>query len=89
MSDEAYSEIADQQLDPLERMDPAAYRDVITLCGLIFDHPEGAQSMSSAITTDRGIVLRLTVPGHSSLRILWSTRGAGDGPRVEAVLEHG
>jgi len=88
VNEEAYSEVADGQLDALERTDPDAYRDVLTLCGLIFDHPGRAEAMSAAIITDRGVVLRLTVPGRASLRIFWTPRGAGDGPRVEAVLEH-
>ena len=88
MSHEAYSEIADSQLDALERSDPAAYRDAITVCGLIFDHPGRAQAMSSAISTDLGLVLRLAVPGRPPLKVFWSTNGAGDGPRSEAVLDH-
>ena len=88
MNEEVYSEVADAQLDVLERDDPNSYADVMTLCGLIFDHPGRAQSMSSAINTDRGIVLRLTVPGRHPLRIFWTSSGAGEGPRIEAVIEH-
>lgn len=88
MSDEVYSEIADAQLDALELDDPHAYRDTLTMCGLIFDHPGRAQAMSSAIATDRGIVFRLTVPGRHPLRIFWTSLGAGDGPRIEAVTTH-
>ena len=88
MSDEAYSAVADEQLDALERSDPAAYHDVLTLCGLIFDHPGRARSMSSAITTDLGVVLRLAVPGRPPLKVFWTMNGAGDGPRIEAVLDH-
>ena len=85
--DEAYSTVADEQLDALEQADPDAYADVLTLCGLIFDHPGRAQAMSSAITTAGGIVLRLAVPGRGALRIFWTARGADGAPRVEAVLE--
>lgn len=88
MNEEVYSEVADAQLDALERDDPDAYADIMTLCGLIFDHPGRAQSMSSAISTGRGIVLRLTVPGRHPLRIFWTVRGAGEGPRIEAVIAH-
>ena len=88
MSDEAYSEVADAQLDALELADPATYRDVLTVCGMIFDVPDRARSMSSAITTDRGIVLRLAVPGRAPWKVFWTTEGADGGPRVEAVLEH-
>jgi len=88
VSDEAYSEVADEQLDALELADPATYRDVLTVCGLIFDVPHRARSMSSAISTDRGIVLRLAVPGRAPWKVFWSTDGAEGDPRVEAVLEH-
>ena len=86
MSDEAYSALADEQLDALERSDPEAYRDVLTLCGLILDHPGRARSMSSAITTDVGIGLRLAVPGRPPLKVFWTADGAGDGPRVEVLV---
>jgi len=88
MSTEAYSAVAEEQLDTLERSDPDAYRDVMLLCGLVFDHTERAHAMSSAITTRPGIVMRLAVPGRSPLKVFWTRAGAGDGPRIEAVLEH-
>jgi hypothetical protein len=88
MGEEAYSAVADAQLDALERTDPDSSHDVLVLCGLVFDHPERAHAMSSAITTGRGIVLRLAVPGRSPLKVLWTRDGAGDGPRIEAVLKH-
>jgi hypothetical protein len=88
MHDEAYSPVADEQLDALEGTDPDAYRDVLTVCGLVFDHPERAQAMSSAIATEHGIVMRLAVPGRSPLKVFWTRLGAEDGPRIEAVLEH-
>jgi hypothetical protein len=88
MSDEAYSEVADQQLDALGRDDPEAYRDVVLLCGLVFDRPGQARAMSSAITTSRGVVLRLAVLGRHPLKIFWTPQGADGDPRVEAVLDH-
>ncbi len=88
MHDEASSAVADEQVDALARTDPDAYRDILTLCGLVFDHPERAQTMSSAITTEHGIVMRLAVPGRDPLKVFWTRLGAADGPRIEAVLEH-
>ncbi len=88
MGEEASSEVAEEQLDALERTDPGAYRDVMLLCGLIFDHTGRAHAMSTAITTSRGIVMRLAVPGRHPLKVFWTREGAGDGPRIEAVLEH-
>ena len=46
------------------------------------------QAMSSAITTTRGIVMRLPVPGRSPLKVFWTTHGDDGNPRIEAVLDH-
>jgi len=88
VNDDAYSEVADEQLDELELRDPAACSDVLLLCRLVFDHPLRAQAMSSAFMTSRGIVMRLAVPGHHPLKIFWTVRGADGRPRIEAVLDH-
>ncbi len=88
MNDESYSTVAEEQLDALELADPATYRDVMLICGLVFDHTDRAHALSSAITTSHGIVMRLAVPGRGSLKVFWTREGGGDGPRIEAVLEH-
>ena len=80
----SYSEVADAQLDELEASAPDLYNDVLTVCELIFDQPERAQSMSSAIRTEQGIRLRLAVPGRHPYKVFWTTNG----PRVEAVFPH-
>ncbi|MFM7062788.1 MAG: hypothetical protein ACKO04_04740 [Actinomycetes bacterium] len=80
----AYSTVADEQLDELEATDPDLYNDVLTVCELIFGQPERAQAMSTAIRTDNGIRLRLSVPGRYPYKVFWSS----DGPRVEAVFPH-
>ena len=85
---DGFSEVADEQLDRLEEVDPDAFHDVLLLCTLVFDRPERAQAMSSAITTTRGIVMRLPVPGRSPLKVFWTTHGDGGKPRIEAVLDH-
>lgn len=93
MSDEAagaddvegsYSVVADEQLDELEASDPELYNDVLTVCELIFTQPGRAQSTSSAIQTEQGIVLRFAVPGHAPYKVFWTS----DGPRIEAVFPH-
>ncbi len=81
----AYSEIADQQLDDLERSDAALYNDILTVCELVFTDPGRAQSMSAAVQTEHGIVFRLAVPGRHPYKVFWSS----DGPRVEAIFPHG
>jgi len=81
---DSYSEIADQQLDELERLNPDLYDAVLSLCESIFDHPERAQSLSRAITTEQGIRMVLSVPGFPPYEVFWST----ELPRVEAVFPY-
>jgi hypothetical protein len=81
----SYSEVADKQLDALEQgPDPDLYNAVLDACELIFRLPERAQSMSSAITTQQGIRLRLPVAGFPPYKVFWTP----DGPRVEAVFPY-
>ncbi len=80
----SYSKVADQQLDELEARDPALYDAVLTVCESIFDHPERAQSLSGAITTEQGIRMVLPVPGFPPYKVFWST----EMPRVEAVFPY-
>ena len=85
MSDGAYSEVADQQLDALEiGPDVDLYNAVLDACELIFRLPAHAQARSTAITTSEGIRLRLPVAGHPPYTVFWST----EGPRIEAVFPH-
>ena len=87
MTDEAfdeYSEVADRQLDELQASSPDLYNDVLTMCELIFANPARAQSMSTAVHTPDGIVLRLPVPGRFPYKVFWTS----EGPRVEAVFPH-
>lgn len=81
---DSYSEVADQQLDELEALDQDLYDAVMTVCENIFDHPERAQSVSRAITTEQGIRMVLSVPGFPDYKVFWST----DLPRVEAVFPY-
>ena len=83
--DDAYSAIADQQLDDLEAgPDVDLYTAVLDACELIFRLPAQAQARSTAITTPDGIRLRLPVAGHHPYKVFWSS----DGPRIEAVFPH-
>lgn len=83
--DDSYSEVADGQLDEIEATDVDLDNDVLTVCELIFTHPDRAQSMSTAVhTKEHGIVLRLPVPGRAPYKVFWTTSG----PRVEAVFPH-
>jgi hypothetical protein len=80
-----YSQVADQQLNELERSGKIQlYQDVVTVGAFILDNPESAQSRSSAITTEQGIRFRYAVPGHPLFKVFWSS----DGPRIEAVFPH-
>jgi len=80
-----YSEIANSQLDALEAgPDVDRYNAVLDACELIFRMPGQAHYLSTAVTTNEGIRMRLPVPGHARHKVFWST----DGPRIEAVFPH-
>ncbi|HBJ72806.1 MAG TPA: hypothetical protein DDY88_03645 [Actinobacteria bacterium] len=85
-SDDGYSEIADQQLDALERdHDADLYNAVLDACDLIFRLQGKAQSLSTTIiTADGQTLLRLPVAGHPPYKVFWSSQG----PRIEAVFPH-
>jgi hypothetical protein len=83
--DDAYSEVANQQLDALEAgPDIDLYNAVLDACELIFRLPGQAQARSSAIITAYGIRFRLPVAGHPPYKVFWSS----DGPRIEAIFPH-
>ena len=84
-STDAYSQVANKQLDSLEAgSDADLYNAVLDACELIFRLPAQAQARSTAITTAVGIRLRLPVAGHPPYKVFWSS----DGPRIEAVFPH-
>lgn len=84
-TDGDYSEVADAQLDALERGPGAGlYNAVQDACELIFRAPDLAQGRSSAVITAEGIRSRLPVAGHPPHKVFWSTTG----PRIEAVFPH-
>lgn len=83
--DDAYSEVADQQLDVLERgPDVDLYNSVLDAGELIFRLPAQARARSTAVTTNDGVILRLPVAGHPPYKVFWSSGG----PRIEAVFPH-
>lgn len=83
--DDAYSEIAWEQLDALEKgPDPDLYNAVLDACELVFRALPAAQARSTAVQAADGIRMRLPVVGHPPYKVFWST----DGPRVEAVFPH-
>ena len=84
-SADAYSQVANKQLDSLEAgSDVDLYNAVLDACELIFRLPAQAQARSTAITTAEGIRLRLPVAGRPPYKVFWSS----DGPRIEAVFPH-
>jgi hypothetical protein len=84
-SADAYSQVANSQLDALEAgSDADLYNAVLDACELIFQLPAQAQARSTAITTAEGIRFRLPVAGHPPYKVFWSS----DGPRIEAVFPH-
>jgi hypothetical protein len=79
-----YSEVADGQLDELQGANPDLYDDVLTVCEFVFSQPSRARSMSSAVQTENGVVLRLGVPSRHPYKVFWTS----DGPRIEAIFPH-
>jgi hypothetical protein len=79
-----YSKVADRQLDELQAADPDLYDAVLTVCEFVFSQPSRARSMSSAVQTETGVVLRLAVPSRHPYKVFWTS----DGPRIEAVFPH-
>ena len=79
--DDAYSEVANQQLDALERgPDIELYNAVLDVCDLAFRLSSQAQSRSTAIATQEGIRLRLPVTGHQPYKVFWSSQDTASKP---------
>ncbi|MBK5306861.1 MAG: hypothetical protein JJD92_09265 [Frankiaceae bacterium] len=82
---DAYSEVADAQLDALEGgLDAALYNAILDACDLIFRLPAEAQARSTAVITKDGVLMRLPVAGHPPYKVFWTIAG----PRIEAVFPH-
>jgi hypothetical protein len=80
-----YSEIADAQLDELERLGSSAEFDAVAAaCEWILDEPGQARARSAAIATVDGIRFRFAVPGTDGVKVFWSS----EGPRIEAVFPY-
>lgn len=84
---EAYSEIAWQQLDSLEDQDLEAYNDVMDLIRKIFDDPGHLRGSSDVVTTHEGPRFKNFVEGRYPLAVFWSEHPA-EGLRIEAVFPH-
>lgn len=81
----AYSQVAVSQLDDLEAAsDIDLYNAILENCHLIFEKPKQAQSFSTAITTEIGILFQLPVPGYPPYKIFWSSGG----PTIEVVFAY-
>lgn len=82
---DAYSAVADAQLDALESgPDADLYNAILDACDLIFRLPAQAQARSTAVLTKDGVLMRLPVAGHPPYKVFWTTAG----PRIEAVFPH-
>lgn len=80
---DAYSDVANQQLDALEHGSDL-YNAVLDACELIIRLPAQAQARSTAITTQEGVRFRLPMAAHPPYTVFWSS----EGPRIEAVFLH-
>jgi len=83
-----YSEVADQQLDNLERdSDVRLYNAVIIVCGEILDNPSDVRKFSSVITTTEGLRHSTPIPGEYPYKVFWSMSQEGLS-RIEAVFPY-
>lgn len=82
---EAYSAVADRQLDALEgSADTTLWNAVVDALAFVFDEPERARLHSSAVRLGNGGVIFDLPVSVRPWRVYWSL----DGPRIEAILEH-
>ena len=83
-----YSEIADQQLDTLERSSGARlYNAIIGVCGEILDNPSELRKFSSVLTTTEGLRFSTPIPGEYPYKVFWSMPEEGLG-QIEAVFPY-
>lgn len=83
-----YSEVADQQLDILERdSDVRLYNAVIKVCGEILDNPSDVRKFSSVLTTKEGLRFSTPIPGGNPYKVFWSMSQEGLS-RIEAVFPY-
>ena len=83
-----YSEVANQQLDSLERgPDADLYNEIIGVCEKILNNPDHLRKFSTAIQTTEGIRFRTAVPGKEPFKVFWSKTTDGR-VRIEAVFPY-
>ncbi|MCL2849625.1 MAG: hypothetical protein FWE61_06235 [Micrococcales bacterium] len=81
---QGYSQVAAEQLDMAETVDPGLHQDLVDTCEAILDDPNRYRAAASAIVTHDGVVMRTPVVGRAPYKVFWST----DGPRIEAVFPY-
>ncbi len=84
---EAYSQVAWDQLDDLEAANPDTYADTLDLITSILDDPGQARATADVLTTPAGARFKNLVPDRYPLAVFWSEHSA-DGPRIEAIFPH-
>jgi hypothetical protein len=83
----AYSQVADQQLDALERgPNPRLYNAIVDACEEILDAPGIARERSAVIHTEEGMRFRTPVTGAFPFKVFWSL--TDDVARIEAVFPY-
>lgn len=84
---EAYSQIAWDQLDALEQADPQCYADVLDLVEGILNDPGRARGTADVLMTSSGTRFKNFIDDRYPLAVVWSEDPA-DGPRIEAIFPH-
>ncbi|MBC7462718.1 MAG: hypothetical protein H7227_00455 [Actinobacteria bacterium] len=83
-----YSEVADAQLDQLEKgPDAVLYNQILNVCEQILDNPASVRKFSATISTTEGVRFRTPIPGQEPYKIFWSMSQASS-VRIEAVFPY-
>lgn len=83
-----YSEVANEQLDALEKgSDADLYNEILRVCEQILDDPEDIRKFSTVIQTKEGTRFRTAVHGKDPYKIFWSKTSEGL-VRIEAVFPY-
>lgn len=81
---DAYSQVAEDQLDTSKEVDLDLYRDLVEVCEAILDEPKAYRASAPAVAAQSGILLRTPVPRRAPYKVFWST----DDPRIEAIFPY-
>ena len=85
---DAYSEVANDQLDTLEQgSDASLYNEIIRVCEEVLENPDHLRKFSTVIQTIESPCFRTPVSGKDPYMVFWSKTSEGL-VRIEAVFPY-